>query len=179
MQDWRSFSQGIHDNPALFVTILLVAAFFAGWLVFETLRRSEDHGEIHRLRRRLQDLEIQRAHAYSNPGRVSGCEVLADPVVLTPRWVRRGGAATSSDGGCLVIVNDISEAAQKVLLTVRIDGLAVHTREGVRTGHSLQARGNMGAYTILVSALEPLQAMVSVSLRSRHAEAASQASVGP
>lgn len=172
MQDWQHLGQNVYDNIGLILIILLVAGFLAGWLIFQTFRSAEDRGDIDRLRRKLRDLEIERAQAYSNAPRRTA-EALTDPIVLTPRWVRRGGAATSTDGGCLVIVNDTAGPAQKALLTVRIDGVAVYTEHGVRAGRSLQAEGNMGIYTVLVGAVEPLQALLSVSLRSRHARAVS------
>jgi|SRR5579884_1115332 len=171
MQDWHSVGQGLRDNITLLLVIVVAAGLLAGWVVFQTLRGAEDRREMDRLRRRLEDLEIERAHAYSNPGR-SNSEAFTDPVVLTPRWVRKGGAATTSDGGCLIIVNDTAERSQKARLTVRIDGVAVHVDQAVRAGHSVRAEGNMGLYTVLIGAVEPLQAQLSVSLRSRHVQSA-------
>lgn len=168
MQDWHYLGQGVHDNITLILLILLVSGFLCGWLVFQTLRSAEDRGELVRLRRKLRDLEVDRAHAYSNK---SNTEPAGDPLVLTPRWVRKGGAATTSDGGCLVIVEDTAASSRTAVLTVRVDGLAVCTHQKVRGGEPLMVQGNMGAYTVQITNVEPLQAMVAVSLRSRHAQA--------
>ena|SRR5579884_657845 len=172
MQDWHFVAQGVRDNVALILIILIVGGFLAGWLLFQTFLSAGDRGEIARLRRKMRDLEVERAHAYSSVVRPPA-EVLVDPVVLTPRWVRKGGAGTTSDGGCLVIVDDTVAPAKTAVVTVRIDGLPVHTRQSLRSGHTLKAEGNLGTYTVQVSAVEPLQAMIAVSLRNRHAQAAS------
>jgi len=167
----QAVAQGIHDSITLIVIILVACGLLAGWLIFHTLRAAETRGEMVRLRRKLADLELQRAHAYST--RAEAREVFLDPVVLTPRWVNKGSAATTSDGGCLVIVDDVAHQALTAILTLRVDGIAIHIRHKVRVGHALHAEGSMGTYTVQISAVEPLRTMVAVSLRNRHAQAAS------
>ena len=171
MDDWHYVAQGVHDSFALILVILLACGFLAGWLVFHTLRSAETRGEMVRLRRKLADLEVERSHAYSSAN--SSPEALVDPVVLSPRWIRKGAAATTSDGGCLVIIDDVAPQAKTAVMTVRVDGAAVLIRHKVRRGHPLRTEGNMGTYTVQVDAVEPQRTMVGVSLRSRHAQAAS------
>lgn len=171
MQGWHTVAEGIHDNFTLIVLILLACGVLTGWLVFQTMRTAEARGEMRRLRRKLADIELERAQAYTS--RSSSDEVLIDPIVLTPRWITKGAAATSSDGGCLVIVDDVVPQARTALLTVRVDGNAIHLRQKVHSGHAVRAEGNMGTYTVQVTAVEPLRSMVVVSLRNRHAQAAS------
>ncbi len=170
MQDWHSVAQTLHDNAGLIFVVLLVSACLMGWLVFQMMRGSETRDEMVRLRRKLADLELERMHAYSVK---TAPEVSLDPSVLSARWVRKGAAATTSDGGCLLIVDDVVPPARTAVLTLRIDGVAVHVRHHLRTGHLLRAEGNLGTYTVQLTAVEPLQAMVGVSLRNRHAQAAS------
>ena len=172
MQDWYHVALRFHDSLPLIVLNLIACGVLVGWLVFQTLRSAETRGEMARLRRKLADLEVERAYAYSGAAASAGTG-LVDPVVLSPRWVRKGSAATTSDGGCLVIVDDLAPQARTAVLTLRVDGTAIHVRHKVRTGHSLQAEGSMGMYTVQVSAVEQLRTIVGVSLRNRHAQAAS------
>jgi uncharacterized membrane protein YciS (DUF1049 family) len=171
MDNWHYVAQGVHDSFTLILVILLACGFLVGWLVFQTLRSAETRGEMVRLRRKLNDLEVERAHAYSSA--TASPVALVDPVVLSLRWIRKGAAATTSDGGCLVIIDDVAPQAKTALMTVRVDGAAVLVRHKVRRGHPLQAEGTMGTYTVQVAAVEPLRTMVGVSLRSRHVQAAS------
>src|SRR5579885_1685873 len=138
MQGWQPIGQGFRDNIALILTILVVGGFLAGWLIFQTFLGAEDRREIRRMRRKLRDLETERAHAYSAPSRTRTEEALVDPVVLEPRWVRKGGAATTSEGGWLIILIDTIPRADTAVVTVRVDGLPVHTNHTLRSGRLLK-----------------------------------------
>ena len=167
----QAVAQTIHESITLIIVLLVACGLLAGWLIFHTLRAAETRGEMVRLRRKLADLELERANSYAN--RPGSSDVFLDPVVLTPRWITKGNAATTTDGGCLLIIDDVAHQAHTAVVTLRVDGIAIHIRHRVHAGHGLHAEGSMGTYTVQISAVEPLRAMVAISLRNRHAQAAS------
>jgi hypothetical protein len=169
MQDWLAFARAARDYfPFIFFGMLLLV-LLAAWIVFESIRSaSTRQGELHRLRRKVDELEAQRAYSY----RASPATPAHAPqdVVLTPRWVRRGTAATTSDGGCLLIVDAVTPGRGAASITVRLDGWPGVCHD-VHIGSPLELSGNLGTYTLELEGVNTVDARVAITLRSRHAQA--------
>lgn len=161
MRGWMPILRVVHDNITLIVFGLAVATFAVAWLVFEAIRSHRSRDEIFRLRHRLGQLEQERLATKT---------ISPDPVVLPNRWVRIGGAATTNDGGCLILVEKVSATQRKALLTVRVDGLSVLKSEALNVGDRFQLTGKSGTYLIELFGTDSIQAHLGVSLRSKHFE---------
>jgi hypothetical protein len=161
MRGWMHVLRVVHDNITLIFFALLVATFVVAWLVIEAIRSHRSRDEIFRLRRRLGQLEQERL-ATRSPS--------PDPVVLPNRWVRIGGAATTSDGGCLILVEKVSAAQRVAILSVRVDGLPVLKSEPVRVSEHFELPGKSGTYLVELYGTDGIQAQLGVSLRSKHFE---------
>lgn len=159
MRGWIHVLRLVHDNITLIFFGLVVAIFVVAWLVIEAVRSHQSRDEILKLRRRVVQLEHERFS--TNVGSV-------DPVVLPGRWVRIGSAATTNDGGCLIMVDKVSGTQQIALLTVRIDGLPILKSEPVRVGEHRDLTGRSGIYLVELHATDGIQAHLGVSLRSKH-----------
>lgn len=156
---WGRFLFWVRDNISLILFFLVVAFCGTGWLIFEAVRSQQSRGEVSRLRHRLYELERQRQF---------GSDLDKGPVVLPSRWIRVGTAATTSDGGCLLLVDAASPLQNRVMLTVRVDGLAVKRNQPMLVGNTLEVSGKSGLYSIEVRGAGKDQARVNVSLRSHH-----------
>jgi hypothetical protein len=161
MRGWMHVLRVVHDNIGLIFFGLLVATFVVAWLVFEAIRSHRSRDEIFRLRRRLSQLELER----HGPKSIS-----PDPVVLPNRWVHIGAAATTSDGGCLILVEKVSAAQRRAILSVRVDGLPVLRSGVVLVGDHLELPGKSGTYLVELYGTDGIQAYLGVSLRSKHFE---------
>src|ERR1035438_10885516 len=106
----------VRDNITLLVSLMLVAIMGAAWIVFEAMRSHRRRDEIFALRRKVRELETERASVHPSFG---------DPVVLSSRWIRSGGTATTSDGGCLLYIDRVLPSVRSAELTVRVDGYPV------------------------------------------------------
>ena len=159
MHGWYPILRMIHDNITTIFFVLVVAVFVVGWLIIEAARSHTGRNEIFRLRQRVAELERER---YS--GRIA-----AEPVVLPGRWIRIGSAATTNDGGCLVLVEKVAAAQHRAVITVRIDGLATLKNQQMQAGERLELSGKSGTYVIELYGIDGIQAHLAVMLRSRHA----------
>ncbi len=149
----------VRDNITLLLFLAVVAILAAAWIVFEALRSHRRRDEVFALRRRVGELEREQASAQPSFG---------DPVVLSSRWIRSGGAATTSDGGCLLFVDRVLPAVRSAELTVRVDGYAVLQHHSIRAGERLEASGKNGTYVLELYGVEGIQAQLAVALRNRH-----------
>src|SRR5260370_7628235 len=98
MRDWTDVLRFARDNITLIVFVVVVAVMAGAWIVFEALRSHKSRDELFKLRMKLREYERERAGAGPK---------FADPVVLPTRWIRNGGAATTSDGGRLLYANSV------------------------------------------------------------------------
>ena len=162
MRDWTDVLRFARDNVTLIVFVVVVAIMAGAWIVFEALRSHKSRDELFKLRMKLQEYERERAGA--------GLK-FSDPVVLPARWIRTGGAATTSDGGCMLYVDSVSADTRSAVLTLRVDGYAVLQRQSVGVGQRLEATGKYGTYILELSAVEGIQASIAVALRNRHKDA--------
>jgi hypothetical protein len=144
---------------------MFAAVLLAGWTLYESLRLLRRQEEYERLRRRVEHLEKAQASLQS-PG--PALHFTRDPMVLEPRWIPKGHSATTSDGGCLLLVDDVLPGASQALLTLRIDGLPVSRRSPYNPGDTLELTGHYGTYTIQLVALSGIQAQLAAWLRNRH-----------
>jgi len=168
MQDWHSFARAARDYFPLILFGLLVLVLLVAWGVFEAFRRVSNQGELSNLRRKVDELEAARAYSYrASPTKSTD---VPQETVLPPRWVRRGAAATTSDGGCLLIVDALAPGRRVASITVRVDGWPGVSHD-LRQGHSVEVTGNMGTYSIELAGVNTLEACVGVTLTSRHAQA--------
>src|SRR5712692_4426473 len=156
MRDWLSILRFVRDNITLILFIVVAGIFGAAWIVFEAIRSHQSRDEVFSLKRRLGQLERERAIGY---------RVSTDPVVLSTRWVRTGGAATTSDGGCLIYIQKVSPAQSTAILTLRVDGYAVLKDHRIHVGERLEASGKSGTYILDVYAVEGIEASVGIALR--------------
>jgi hypothetical protein len=159
--DWLSSLRFVRDNPALLVFVVLLTIIGGAWIVFEAVRGHKNKEEVSRLRRRLSEINQERTAPKPR---------FTDPVVLSSRWIRSGAAATTTDGGCLLVINRVSAASSFADLTIRIDGYAVLENHSVGVGERLEATGKFGTYVLELSAVDGVQANVAVALRNRHKE---------
>lgn len=156
----------IREYLPILIFLFGVAIVAGGWVVFESARSLLKRDEVEKLRRRVDELEREQIQfrAPVPPPRKSPKE----PMVLATRWVRKGGAATSSDGGCLVLVDDLFPNDSRALITVRIDGAPVRQRYEMEAGESLELEGKSGFYTVELGAISTNEAQISGWLRSHH-----------
>src|SRR5947209_7786094 len=158
MRGWTTVLRMIHDNIEIIFFVLLVAVFGIAWLVIEAFRSHQSRDEIFKLRHRLAELERER---------FAGKAMSADPVVMRDRWIRIGSAATTSDGGCLILVEKVGPAQHRVVLTIRVDGVPVIRSTAVEVGEQLELPGKSGIYLVELYAAADSQAQLRVSLRSK------------
>lgn len=149
----------VRDNSTLLVSLMIVAILGAAWIVFEALRSHRRRDELFALRRRVSELENERAS--TNPS-------FGDPLVLSSRWIRSGGTATTSDGGCLLYIGRALPAVRSAELTLRVDGYAVLQNHALKSGDRFEATGKNGTYVLELQGVEGLQAQVAIALRNRH-----------
>jgi hypothetical protein len=161
MREWQYILRLVRDNITLIVFLIVVAMFGVAWLVFEAIRSHQSRDEIFRLRQRLSDLERERQ---------TGFEVSLHPVVLSPRKIRVGSAATTSDGGCLIYVENASAMQRRTVVTVRVDGELAWQSRALQIGQKLEIPGKSGTYILDLYGVEGAEAFVSIALRSKHAE---------
>lgn len=150
----------VHDNITVLFFGLVVAVFGAGWLIVEAFRSHQNRDEIFQLRRRLRDLERERA-----AGRAMSS---LDPIVMQERWIRSGSASTTSDGGCLILVERVAPAQHSAVLSVRVDGYAARQNEALRVGDKLELPGKSGTYLVELYNTDVSQCQIGVALRSKH-----------
>jgi hypothetical protein len=149
----------VRDNSTLLVSLMVVAILGAAWIVFEAMRSHRRRDEVFTLRRRINELETERAS--TNPS-------FGDPMVLSSRWIRSGRTATTTDGGCLLYIDRVLPAVRSAELTIRVDGYAVLQNHSIRSGERLEANGKNGTYVLELYGVDGLQAHVAVALRNRH-----------
>ncbi len=162
MRTWTLLLRAVHDNIAIIFFALLLAVLGVGWLIIEAIRSHKSRDEVFRLKHRITELERERIAA-----RPRSPEPLV-PVVMPDRWVQTGGAATTIDGGCLILVDRIGPAEHTAQLTVRVDGYAVKRSEPLRVGESFELTGKSGIYLISLFGIDEVQARLGVGLRSKH-----------
>jgi hypothetical protein len=167
MREWITLLRFVRDNITLIVFLSVAGVFIAGWVILEAFRSTHNRDEVFRLRQRLSELERERVTGYAGPS--------PDPVVLSPRWLRRAGAATSADGGCLVVLEGTSPLQNRAVFTVRVDGEAVVRSQGMRVGERLEAEGKSGVYLLSLYGVEGVSAHLSIALRNKHLEASANA----
>jgi hypothetical protein len=160
----RAWAYWIHDNITLILFGVVVGMFFIAWLVFEAIRSHSSRDEIFRLRQRLYELERSKVGRSLSDG----------PPVLASRWINVGGAATTSDGGCLILVEAVSPLQNRAMMTVRVDGYPALKNEGILVGQRVEVEGKSGTYSVELHDTGKNQARMAVSLRSRHVEYAEE-----
>ena len=151
----------VRDNITALASLAVLAIMGAAWIVFEALRSHRRRDEVFALRRRVTELEMEHASTHPSAG---------DPVVLSSRWIKSGGAAATSDGGCLLYIDRVSPAVRSAQLTVRVDGYPVLQNHAVKSGERLEAAGKNGIYVLELYAVEGIQAHLAVALRNHHRE---------
>lgn len=159
MRTWLPLVRFVHDHQ-LFVALFCGAGVIVVlWILVELFRKDEDRESILRLRQRLYEIERDRsAPSVGN----------ADTLLLTPRWIRSGAAATTSDGGCLIYIERVLANQSRALLTVRVDGYAVKQGHLMRTDQSLEVEGKAGIYVVRMPAVDGINAYISVAWRNRY-----------
>ena len=163
MPAWTLFLRTVHDNIGIIFFGLLVAVFGVAWLVIEAIRSHQSRDEIFKLRHRITELERERVVA-----RPASTQPIV-PVVLPDRWIRIGAAATTSDGGCLILVDKVAPLEHAARLTIRVDGYPAKLHETLRVGQSFELEGKSGTYLVSLYGIDTLQAHLGVGLRSTHA----------
>src|SRR5579883_1286393 len=133
------FLRWVHDNITLIFFGAIVAIFVVAWLAFEAIRSHRSRDEIFRLRQRLYQLERDQQFSRSMD---------AGPIVLSSRWVTVGSAATTSDGGCLIILEAASPFQKRAMMSVRVDGLPAMRNQTLSVGQRLEVGGKSGIYSI-------------------------------
>jgi hypothetical protein len=165
MFDWRHIFRLVHDNIAILFFAVVIALFGLAWLMIEAYRSHRGRDEIFKLRSRISTLERERVMA-------ALAVPTTDPMVLTSRWVRMGSAVTTTDGGCLVMVDRVLPQERRVVLTLRVDGYPALSGHSAAAGERLEVRGKYGTYILQVFSVEGIQSQLAVWLRSHHAGAA-------
>jgi hypothetical protein len=161
MREWGPLLRFVRDNVTLLVFLAVAAIMGSTWIIFEALRSHRRRDEVFALRRRVAELERERASLGPSFG---------DPVVLSSRWIRSGSAATTSDGGCLLFVNRVLPAIRSAEVTLRIDGLPVLQNHMLGAGERLEAAGKNGTYILELYGVDGVQAHLAAALRSHHRE---------
>ena len=165
MKDWIGFARAARDYFPFVLFGMVVVVLLAAWLLFEAWRRTANQTETHRLRRKGDRLETARAYSYrASP---TAPQDAPHETVLSRRWIGRGAAATTSDGGCLLIVDAVIPGRRSASINVRLDGWP-GARHDVKVGHPLEVTGNLGTYTLDVEGVTTTDALVSVTLKNRH-----------
>ncbi len=159
MREWGPLLRFVRDNITLLVFLAVVAIMGCAWIVFEAMRSHKRRDEVFALRRRISELERERAVVHPSFG---------DPVVLSSRWIRSGASATTSDGGCLLYIDKVLPSVRSAELTLRIDGYAALENQVVRPGERLEASGKNGVYVLELYGVEGMQAHLAVALRNHH-----------
>jgi len=167
MHDWQSLARTVRDYFPLILFGLIALLLLAFWVIIEAFRSISSQSELGKLRRKVDELEAERAYAYKAPSVT--LDAMPQDVVLTPRWVRRGSAATTSDGGCLLIVDAVAPGRKAATLSIRLDGWP-GARQEIRAGHPVEMTGNLGTYTLELDAVNAQEARLAVTLRSRHSQ---------
>ena len=161
MLPWDKILRVMAENLTFVLLLSTALVFSACWLVMEAMRGRRSREEIYRLRRRVHELEQGRSAPSRTPA-----------AVLSPRPLRCGAAATTSDGGCLVLLERISPALTAEF-TIRVDGYAVLQHHPLPSGEPIQVSGKFGDYIITVHAIDRTQAQVGVVLQQRDLQARS------
>lgn len=159
MRTWYSAIHWIHDNILLIFFLVVCAMFLAAWLILEAFRSHRSRDEIFRLRQRLYTIEREQSFVRPND---------SGPMVLSSRWIGVGAAATTSDGGCLILLEASSPFQKRASLTVRIDGLPSKRNEAMLVGQRIEVDGRSGTYSIELHATDQNQARFAVFLRTHH-----------
>jgi hypothetical protein len=149
----------VRDNITVLVSLTVVAIMASAWIVFEAMRGHRRRDEVFALRRRVTELETERASTHPSFG---------DPMVLSSRWIRSGATATTSDGGCLLYIDRVLPAVRSAELTIRVDGFAILQNHAIRSGERLEANGKNGTYVLELYGVDGIQAHIAVALRNRH-----------
>ena len=149
----------VQDNLLLVVTVCLGGIALLAWGLIEAFRTERHHEEMLRLRERLYLLEREGT---------SGARFRPDPLVLSRRWIRSGGAATTLDGGCLVYIERVLPQQNRAMLTIRVDGFAVQQGYALRTGDTFEVEGKSGIYVLQMAGVDGIQASLQIALRSKH-----------
>ena len=149
----------LRDNMALVALGVVVLMLLVAWLVFEALRGHGRGNEVSRLRSRLYQLERGQAVNASFGG---------GPAVLPNRWISVGGAATTSDGGCLVLVEAASPLQRTAMMTVRVDGLPSRRNQSLVVGQKVEVEGKSGTYFVELHAVGQNLVRIGISLRNKH-----------
>jgi hypothetical protein len=149
----------VRDNITLLVSLTVVAIMASAWIIFEAMRGHRRRDEVFALRRRVTELETERASTHPSFG---------DPMVLSSRWIRSGATATTSDGGCLLYIDRVLPAVRSADVTIRVDGFAILQNKTIRSGERLEANGKNGTYVLELYGVDGLQAHIAVALRNRH-----------
>lgn len=169
MQEWLGFARAARDYFPFIFFGLLALVLLGAWVVFEVFRSATTrHSELQRLHRKVDELEAERAYSYRPSAAMT--PPASQDVVLTPRWVRRGTAATTSDGGCFLIVDAVTPGRNAASITVRLDGWP-GVRHDVRIGSPVELSGNLGVYTLELEGVNAMDARVVVTWKSHHARA--------
>lgn len=159
MGSWISVLHWVHDNITLIFFFVIVAIFVAAWLIFEAFRSHKSRDEVFRLRQRLYELERDRSYVRTNE---------EGQLVMQSRWISVGAAATTSDGGCLILLESASPLQRKAMITIRIDGLPDRRHDPILIGQRLETDGKSGTYFVELHAVEQNRARFAISLRTRH-----------
>ncbi len=167
MADNAFFLRFVREYFGLILFGIFAATLIGAWIVFEAARTLMRRDDYEVLRRRVEELEREHA-ALLSPRPV--LHATRDPLVLPPRWIVKGAAATTSDGGCLVLVDDVMPDAAHALITLRVDGLPVKRRHALNAGDVFELGGRLGTYTVQLVAVAGIRAQLAAWLRSRHQE---------
>lgn len=161
MQDWRPILLFVRDHYALMFGILLLAVMGLAFLAFEAFRSLKNQKQLESLQEQVRRLERERSAA-AIPVR----SAVSDPVVLPERWVRSGFAATSPDGGCLVLVDKVHADQNLAILTVRVDGEVALKSTAIAAGEVVHVEGKKGTYGVELGRVQGIQALLAITLRS-------------
>lgn len=146
----------VRDHFLLIAGFCGVGLVFLGWALIEAFKSNQHGDEILRLRQRLYELERDSSAGESrNP----------DPIVLSRRWANSGSALTSTDGGCLLIIERVVAAQRLAVFTIRVDGLPVYQSHAIRCGETLELPGRSGTYLLRLWEVDGIQVGLSVALR--------------
>lgn len=148
----------IQNNITGIVAFAVVFIMATAWIAFEAMRSHRSRQEVFRLRRKVSLLERERETLVPD---------FSDPIVLSRRWIRVGAAATTTDGGCLVLIEKTSPDIRTAEVTIRIDGEVAHQKHGMHAGDRLETSGKYGTYIFRLYAADPVQANLAIALRSR------------
>ncbi|MBV8818457.1 MAG: hypothetical protein JO022_08890 [Acidobacteriaceae bacterium] len=164
MRAWYIVLHYVHDHIIYILIAGAVVVVLLLWLTLEGLRNTASKDEIFRLRQRLYQLERERNFA----------NMISGPVVMATRWLQVGTAATTTDGGCLLLLEATSPVQKRIRVTVRVDGLPVKRNASMMVGQRLRVNGKSGIYSIEPFGAEKDQARIAVSLLSHHLAAQQQ-----